>query len=495
MTEPDGMSPYTAFHDDPFPELFGHPTEAVVSADGQWVAVGSVISDLSKVVVYRTADLSCAHVLHFAMETDTMAFHPTLPLLAIGFDNGDAYMREGSLILLEPESGHRVDFPDPDWGVELVRWTDAHTLELTLCAMYDGDTYERSVTAFVREDWLGLAPDDLKPHPVDAPLIDLDIPLPYPDREPAPSVLQALARRAGRGYDSRGEVRAVAGLSDGRVLATRRDTTLECWAPDGTPLWSVPAPGTYPGTRIVVSADERTARVAVPGPDSRTRTDFPLVDLADGTVLDTPSVPFSAALSARTDGVWAARDTYDRDVCRMADPVPGTLVFAPDGTPLGTVHEPDRYELVPLDARRCPELLFTRRRRRDVIALGPGPADSAVETPLFTLDEPAIRAVYVSDSAGPALLTGWGGLVRQSFPAGEVVWRRRLDAVIAALDAHDGVVHALCADDTLVSFDATDGTVLARRTLPPYGNLSLHAAPDGSVLVGTLAGQILRYDS
>ncbi|WP_370414435.1 hypothetical protein [Streptomyces fradiae] len=201
MTGSQGTpTPYTAFHDEPFPEVFGNPTEAVVSADGQWLAVSSVISDLSRVVVYRTADLSCAQVLHFAMETDTMAFHPTLPLLAIGFDNGDGYMREGNLILLEPESGHRVDFPDTNWGVELVRWTDAHTLELTLCAMYDGDTYERSRATFARENWLGLAPDDLKPHPVDAPLIDPDAQLPYPDRDPAPSVLRALAERVGRSY-------------------------------------------------------------------------------------------------------------------------------------------------------------------------------------------------------------------------------------------------------------------------------------------------------
>ncbi|MEU2231436.1 hypothetical protein [Streptomyces vietnamensis] len=481
--------PKTPFHEEPFPELCGYLCEAVVSGDGRLIAVGSVLSGLSRVAVYRTADLSCAHVLTFAMETETMAFHPTLPLLAIGFDNGDAYQRAGRLVLLEPESGHRVDFADAEWGVEMVRWTDARTLELTFFAMYDGETFDRSRATVVREEWLGLAPDALDLSAYDRRSLDPYAPLPGFDLDPALPLLQALAERAGLSYDGRGGVRAVAGLSDGRVLATRKHTLLECWSPDGSLLWSVPAPSAVGGTRIEVAADERTVRVAVPGPDSRTRTEFPLVDTSDGTVLDRPSMPFSATLAARTDGVWAIRDTYDRSF-GTEDPALNTRFFAADGTPLGTTHEPDRYELVPLDVRRCPELLFTRRRRHEVIALDPR---SAAETTLFTADAPLGKAVYVSDAAGPALLHGERELVRRTFPAGEVVWRRPLDAAVTALDAHDGVLHALCADDSLVSIGTADGTVLDRRPLPAYGPCSLHVAPDGTVLVGTSAGRILRY--
>ncbi|MFI6419900.1 hypothetical protein ACIBG6_21190 [Streptomyces sp. NPDC050842] len=286
----------------------------------------------------------------------------------------------------------------------------------------------------------------------------------------------------------------MAGLSDGRVLATRSHAMVECWSPDGSLLWSVPAPSGVGGSRIEVAADERTARVGVAGPDSRTRTDFPLVDLSDGTVLDRPSVPFAAALSARTDGVWAIRDTYDRRSEAEPPAPPNTRTFAADGTPLGTVHEPDRYDLVPIHVRRCPELLYGRRRR-DVIALDPV---SAAETVLFSpdalrVDHPLGRAVYVSDSAGPALLHGRTELVRRTFPAGDVVWTTPLDSEVVDLDAHAGVLHTLCADGTLLSVDPADGTVLDRRTLPPYGPLSVHAAPDGTVIVGTSAGQILRY--
>ncbi|MGW6389292.1 hypothetical protein ACWFR1_02055 [Streptomyces sp. NPDC055103] len=493
MPEQPTATPRAVFHEEPFPELFGLATEAVLSGDGQWVAVSSVLSDLSRVAVYRTADLSCAHVLTVAMETETMAFHPTLPLLAVGFDNGDAYLREGRLVLLEPASGHRVDLADPRWGVELVRWTDASALELTFCAMHDGVEFERSRAVVAREEWLGLAPDALGLSALRKQPLDPSTPLPYSEPDPAHQVLRTLAERAGRSYDGLGGVRAVAGLSDGRVLATRSHAVVECWSPDGSPLWSVPAPSAAGGRRIEVSADERTVRVAVAGPDSRTRTDFPLVDTSDGTVLDTPSVPFSAALSTRTDGVWAIRDTYDRG-SEKEGTAPNTRTFAADGTPLATVHEPDRYDLVPIDVRRCPELLYGRRRR-DVIALDPR---SGAETTLFPLepfrvDRPLGRAVYVSDSAGPALLHGRTELVRRAFPAGDVVWTTPLDAELVDLDAHDGVLHALCADGTLISADTADGTVLDRRALPPYGPLSVHAAPDGTVLVGTSAGRILRY--
>lgn len=61
--------------------------------------------------------------------------HPTLPLLAIGLDNGDEYDRKGGLTLLECDTGHRVDFADPAWGIEPVRWLDDHTLELNFFTM------------------------------------------------------------------------------------------------------------------------------------------------------------------------------------------------------------------------------------------------------------------------------------------------------------------------------------------------------------------------
>ncbi|MFE5482283.1 hypothetical protein [Streptomyces sp. NPDC056527] len=486
----ESTTSYVPFHDDAFPELHGNATHVVVSVDEQWIAVSSVLHRSSRVALFRTTDLSCAHLLTFTMDAESIAFHPTLPLLAIGLDNGDECDREGGLTLLEPDTGHRVDFADPDWGIESARWADDRTLELISFAVHPEDEYEHltSRTTVVRDNWLGLAPDALDLTALDrtslAPdtLSPYDLPLPQP-------LLRALAERAGRTYDARGGVRSVAGLRDGRVLATRAYTAVECWAPDGSLLWSVPASTARGGARIEVADDERTVRVAVSGPDARTWTDFLLVATFDGTVLDRCSVPFSAALCARTDGVWAIRDTYDRSFGTEPPTPPNTRIFAADGTPLGAAHEPDRYDLVPLDVRRCPELLYGRRRR-DVIALDP---TGTVETVLFTVDAPLGRAVYADDTAGQALLHGRTELVRRAFPSGEVIWSRPLDSDVIDLDTHDGVLYALCADDTLVSCDTADGAVIGRRALPRYGPLSLHAGPDGTILVGTAAGQIMRF--
>ncbi|MFD8800069.1 outer membrane protein assembly factor BamB family protein [Streptomyces atroolivaceus] len=484
---PDSHS--TPLHDQPFPELLGYPCQVVISGDGQWIAGSSVMHRYSRVAVYRAADLSCVHLLTFTEEAESIAFHATLPLLAIGLDNGHEYGREGGLTLLECDTGHRVDFTDPAWGIEPVRWLDDRTLELTFFAVDDGGDHLTTQATVVREDWLGLTSDALDLTALDRTLPGPENPRVYDDVSPPQPLLRTLAERAGRRYDAQGGVRAVAGLDDGRVLATRMHVAVECWAADGSARWSVPALSASGGTRIEVAADERSVRVAVSGPDARVRTDFLLVDTADGTVLDRHSVPFSAALSARTDGIWAIRDTYNRSFGTEPPTPPNTQIFAAGGSDrIGSVHMPDRYDLVPLQARRCPELLYGRSGG-NVVALAP---DGAIESVLFSVDVPLGRVVYASDAAGAALLHGRTELVRRDFPSGEVLWSRPLESEVVDLDSRAGVLHVLCADDSLVSLDAVDGTVLHRRPLPPYQPLCLHAASDGTILVGTSAGQILR---
>ncbi|KOU35956.1 hypothetical protein ADK53_13490 [Streptomyces sp. WM6373] len=484
----DQLEPHTTLNDQPFPELLGLACQTVFSSDGQWLAVSSVMHRYSRIAVYRTDDLSCAHLLTFTTEAESIAFHPTLPLLAVGLDNGDDYFRAGGLTLLEADTGHRVDFTDPAWGIDPIRWLDDRTLQLTFFAMDDGSDSRVARATVVREDWRGLGPDALDLTTLDRTAQDPGEPRTYEGTPPALQTLRTLAERAGRRYDQHCAVRAVAGLGDGRVLATGRDVVVECRAADGSVLWSVPAASPCGGTRIEVAADERTVRVAIPGPDRRTRTDFLLVDTADGRVLDRRSVPYAAAMCARTDGAWAIRDTFDR--CFGAEPPapPDTRIFAADGSPLGSLHVPDRYDLVPLDVRRCPELLYWRRRR-DVVALAP---DGVTEAVLFSVDAPLGRAVHADDGTGAALFHGRTELVRRAFPSGVVQWSRPLESEVIGLDTHAGVLHALCADGTLVSVDTPDGILLATRRLPPHGPLCLHAAPDGTVVVGTAAGQVLR---
>ncbi|MFF0423005.1 hypothetical protein ACFYUJ_01160 [Streptomyces sp. NPDC004520] len=182
-----------------FPEVFGNPDQAVVSADGRWIAASVCWHGHSRVAVYRAADLSLAHLLEYTEEAEPIAFHPTLPLLAVGLDNGDEYLRAGGLTLLEADTGHRVDFTDPGRGIDLVRWLDARTLELTCRAVDTHDEYVHHVSrpTVVRDDWRGLAPDALDLPALDGPPLDE---VTYPDPGSGRELLRALAERAGRPY-------------------------------------------------------------------------------------------------------------------------------------------------------------------------------------------------------------------------------------------------------------------------------------------------------
>ncbi|WP_086832020.1 hypothetical protein [Streptomyces sp. NRRL B-24572] len=184
---------------EPFSEVFGNADQAVVSADGKWIAASACWARHSRVAVYRAADLSLAHLLTFTEEAEPIAFHPALPLLAIGLDNGDEYFRAGGLTLLEADTGHRVDFTDPGRGIDLVRWLDPRTLELTFRAVDMHNEYVHHVCrpTVVRDDWRGLTPGALDLTALDGPLFD-DVA--YPDPGSARELLRSLAEQAGRPY-------------------------------------------------------------------------------------------------------------------------------------------------------------------------------------------------------------------------------------------------------------------------------------------------------
>ncbi|MER7946210.1 hypothetical protein ABTY59_02305 [Streptomyces sp. NPDC096079] len=181
---------------EPFAELLGGADQAVVSADGRWIAASACWDRHSRVAVYRAADLSLAHLLTFTEEAEPIAFHPTLPLLAVGLDNSDEYLRAGGLTLLEADTGHRVDFTDPGRGIDLVRWRDPRTLELTFRAVDPDCEYVHHVCrpTVVRTDWRGLAPDALDLTALHAPPLDE---VTYPDTGSARELLRSLAARAG----------------------------------------------------------------------------------------------------------------------------------------------------------------------------------------------------------------------------------------------------------------------------------------------------------
>ncbi|WEV25940.1 hypothetical protein OYE22_12585 [Streptomyces sp. 71268] len=566
--------------DEPFPEV-GTAFHTALSDDGQWLAVvgylggafsRSRVVDLPhgsrpapRVLVYRRADLSYHRTVAVPGESvETLAFHPTLPLLAVGTDEGDEYARHGTLLLADVVTGRQARVVCADAGVAALRWRDGDTLDVLL-AEADHDLASEGLIRYAESavprppsgDWLTLgpepagatgSPDSREPAPLDArrpAAPDWESRLPEVAVQARHAELRELATADGRDWRARRAVWAVAGLRDGRVLAAREDNLLECWSPEGRRMWTVPPPAEsfqYVGLQLQVTPDERTARVTVAtGTSDDRRSTVLAVSLADGSVRTEHRLRYPALLTARADGVWAARDTCELFPAPPSWSPSATLLFAPDGTPLGAVplgHYDPRTELT---VRRAPDLyaLVVRDRpappgtEADVTEAGisaggsyayaaeqarlarqetwlarvtPGErnAPGAVE-PLFPLGpRTAVRggpAVYVDDAAGPALIlatadSGTPRLTRRSLPHGEPTWSLPTDSAIAGLDLHANTLYAATATGDLLTLSPTTGTLHAHHPLTspgghPFTPLTLTTTVAGDVVIGTLEGRLL----
>ncbi|MFF5716334.1 hypothetical protein [Streptomyces buecherae] len=568
--------------DEPFPEV-GTAFHTALSADGRWLAVvgylGGAFSrsrtvDLPRgarpaprVLVYQRADLSYHRTVAVPGESvDTLAFHPTLPLLAVGTDEGDEYARHGTLLLADVVTGRQARVVRADAGVAALRWRDADTLDVLLTET-DHDSASEGLIHYTESavprppsgDWLTLAPEpeETSEPPPDAPEPE---PAPLAVRQPAaqhwaarlPEVdvparhaeLRELATAGGRDWRARRAVWAVAALRDGRVLAAREDSLLECWSPEGRRMWTVPPPAEsfqYVGLQLQVTPDERTARVTVAtGTSDNRRSTVLAVSLADGSVRTEHHLRYPALLASRTDGVWAARDTCELFPAPPSWSPSATLLFAPDGTPLGAVplghydprteltvrRAPDLYALVVRD-RPAPPGTETGAARADAVGgsyayaaeqarlarqetwlarvtVGEPNAPGAVES-LFPLGpRTTVRggpAVYVNDTAGPALIlatadSGTPHLTRRSLPHGEPTWSLPTDSAITGVDLHANTLHAATATGDLLTLSPTTGTLHTRHPLTspgghPFTPLTLTTTPAGDVVIGTLEGRLL----
>ncbi|MFE6776927.1 PQQ-binding-like beta-propeller repeat protein [Streptomyces sp. NPDC057702] len=588
------MSP-RVLPDEPFPEV-GTAFAAALSADGQWLAVLGYLGGAHspsrtvkpphgpratpRVVLYRRADLACQRTVAVPGESvDNLAFHPVLPLLAVGTNEGDEYARHGTLLLVDVVTGRQARVVCADAGVAALRWRDGDTLDVLLTEtdpdlMAEGRV--RPVASTVRRpasgDWLDLGgPEATAPEATAPGATALDVRRPAPEdwstRVPAVDVaarhaeLRELAASVGRDWSARRAVWAVAPLRDGRVLAVREDSPLECWSPEGQRVWAVPRPTGFlhrGGLQLQVTPDEHTARVTVDTGDSASRRTHVLtVRLADGSVRTEHRLAYPALLTARADGLWAARDTCELFPSYPSWTPSAALLFAPDGTPLGAAplgrYDP-RSELT---VRRSPHLFFlvVRERRAPEGELSStadpapasaylpddevfgtratgGPATFAEEQallarqerwlarvtpgernapgtvqPLFALGpKSAVHggpAVYVSDAAGPALIlattdAGTPRLTRRSLPDGEPLWSLRTDSAVAGLDVHAGTVYAARTAGDLLAVDAATGTRHARHPLTsPEGHtftpVTLATTVTGDVVIGTLEGRLLVH--
>ncbi|MGR7003299.1 PQQ-binding-like beta-propeller repeat protein [Yinghuangia aomiensis] len=460
------------------------------------------------------------HLLRTRHQVQALAFHPELPLLAIG--TGGWYY-EGELLLVDLGSGRVVSVFDGERDVSGLRWLDARTLDVRMATSDDEDLTEEGPSEvrelLVREDWTQVAGRSVA---VDG--------LPYappqfmplaPPVESAGEVARLHAEIEGAG-DPRGPVWAVEPLPDGGLLATHHGAQVERWDPDGTLRWAVAkAEGgrellcTPDGSAVWVNGTTRTTW----GFSGWEPQPYPvdLIAVRDGAVLGTVDPGFAVAAAMRTDGWLALRD------CRVHVEKPLTVLVGPDGAEAARV-EVGEYSLFAhhFPVRRSPELLFLQGEGvqgtvdRWVVAVDPPTSGGAATLRrLFPLDwdpgpggqvagGPAV--FHTDDAGGPALIHGGrvrrdrktrlgsGYVVRRAYPSGEPVWVFTADAAPAAVEADGDTVYVALTSGEVVALDASDGTVRSRGLLRLDGRitdpLSLAVAAPGRVVVGMVDGRI-----
>lgn len=154
----------------PFREI-GQPRVTANSPNGDLIAVGGHLgrtqwhgrdigcgSGSHTLAVYRTDDLTCVHQVTARWPAQSVAFHPTLPLVAIGtgsYDGGWFY--EGELLLLDLTTGTAVSLLEHPRQVRQITWRSPQTLDLVLAIPSDADKQPFGTTSLAcsisRDDW------------------------------------------------------------------------------------------------------------------------------------------------------------------------------------------------------------------------------------------------------------------------------------------------------------------------------------------------------
>lgn len=463
--------------------------------------------------VYRTGDLHCLLHVTTVWPANALAFHPTLPLLAIGTGSYDGgYRYEGELLLLNLATGDSVSLLADPREIRGITWRDPHTLDLALAIACDDDEEHFGTTTVTcslrRDDWQQATAGMLRP-PFDEQ--------PLPDHEPAdPVAAAAVLEELSATWTPRGAVWAVQTLTDGRILAAAEDGDVQCWTPGSDiPVWRTPTGGgAY--QLLTLPGEQQALVLAQPRGEYsngwwRTPPGAVLdVDLGDGTVRATHRTDVPAVLVGRSDGRWALRDTDHTATGTKA----GQVRLHPTTVQLGG------YDLFNhhFDIRYAPDLLFLQGR--------PGKPSKdkavvAVDTPggpvrrLFALEWDTTRGghlfggcgAYVDDRNGPAivysgtvhdgrgLLPGNAFVVRRAYPSGEPQWVFTADAEATSVDVDTENVYVAYNNGELVILRAADGTVRARQLLHAGGHpvVPLTLARHGAdrLTIGTLDGRVL----
>ncbi|WP_327141539.1 hypothetical protein [Nocardia sp. NBC_01327] len=529
--------------DRPFAEI-GEPSAVVVDEERYLVAVGGDMGYLGwsgcgttnyrwrqyRVGLYGTQDLRCRWVVDSRWPVHSMAFHPTLPIVAVGtgsYDGGYSY--EGELLILDLRSGLSTSVLR--WARELmhVEWADKRALRILAAPVdsFPGGRYDAAAHSYAysavleRPDWSDVAGKSVQAEELIGPRVEFQ----RPSRESVTGRgIAALAALTGRPWEPRRQVWDVQQLQDGRVLACAEGVIAESWLPDRQLQWRIENEGA--GRQLVIRSDQLEAWVNVPWRSRRVGeervTESPLVarvSLDDGRVLESLLLSSAVTLTTREDG-WLALRSTDHECgngwLALIGPAGETPEFH---VPLGGFEA--RNNAFPI--RHSGQLLFLRGKDSEepwqdkhVVAVdmtGPDGVPSTRE--LFPLEwdtaraghlfggpgieigspgnRDLVHAGFVHDGAG--LLPGNVFVVRRSGLYGAVRWVFTADFPATALDGDENTVYVAFNSGELVALHTSDGTVRWRQHLEVDGQpvvpLSLTLTGPGRLLIGTVDGRIL----
>jgi hypothetical protein len=482
--------------DRPFAEI-GEPVLAVMAGDRLAVA-GDFVHESGRapVAVYDTGDLSCRAVLRSRHPVHALAFHPTLPLLAVGtgrYDGG--YFFEGQLLLLDLGTSAAVSLFEHDLGREVLglEWLDDQELRLLMAPPDDWQDsaawVEGHVAVVRRADWRVLAAESIGPGELAGPRV----PAPRPDARA--EARASLSRLSGDG-EPRRNVRAVEQLSDGRVLAALSGVAVECWLPSGKVQWRVPDDnGTDGGgLDLVVEPDERSVWSGLVRPYWQEPPQLLVqCSLADGGRLDGCSPRYPYALVRCSDGLPAiasagdvpqsarlrvrrGRRLYVREVERQSASVPGPFaawLSAADPVPSAIDGRP----------REAGEL-------RRLFPYSWLPGESHFAGPGVEIaDGSLVCAGTVYDGRG--LQPGGSFVTRRDMATGSPRWIFRTNHPAADLDAGTDTAYVAYRDGEIVALDLDNGSMRWRWRLRGIFPTALTVARANRLLVGTSDGRIL----
>ncbi|KUL70654.1 MULTISPECIES: hypothetical protein [unclassified Streptomyces] len=522
---PDELNVHRVLGDQPFAEI-GRPVWAVTDSPHRCVVVAGDLGHVMwrgtgqwfghRIGVYEAGTLRPRHVVASRHPVCAVEPHPELPLVAVGTGRYDgSWDFEGELLLLHLETGRVTNLLSKSRQVRHLRWLEDGRLAMLLSPEdKDGGFRKGFELAVAADDWLsapsGLIDPDRARHPmVESGLLH------------DPRVEDTLARLTQGRWRRRAEVRDLAVLADGRVLATGRHTDLECWDPSGGLTWALPAAGEG-SVRVEAAPDGGSAWVTyrgyqrdeVTGRQADRGTTVRRIATADGRVVDLVDMPSAPAPSATREG-WLA-------LCPRGRTAHAARLLAP------AHQEVARLALAPNHSNS--PALRVRHSTRLLYVDGPGPDGDA---PWINVIEPpgeqgqaVLRALFPLHWDPASTLQPWCGpaveltdalvhagrsyrrgatyaearegtyVVSRGLPDGAARWVYETDKPLADLDGDEQRVYVAFLTGEVEILDSATGEVRARHTLSVHGHpvtpMSVaYRSDQRRLVVGTVDGRIL----